>query len=1033
MKTPINKDSRFDDNNILFNFRKNEWNPDNILQTVESIFSKMDLIENWKLKSVGWIETKDIPKIELKSTKYGNIKVVLNEYTKTNEIKKVHEYIIQIPELVNDNYFYIGGFFKVPTFQLFDYPVIYRLKPNGDRILKFKNNAMSISCFFEKDNSIKCNTFLNQSIKLSKRIPIEYLIVNSVEKEDFLNFIKTVDNENAHIKKIIEDCKKLWSLPEKDYFDYLGKFKINYVKSHDLKKSRDIIKFGIDVGCDIDLFTKKFMKTANPVLEIIKYISDGPVEENNMDYKRVRFMEYIFSGMIKKVYDMICILKYNKKIKYKITPTVVMDECNVSSLVNFDFSTNPLEEITSLLKVSLVGPGSFIKETVPIHMKNINESQYGKICPVDTPDRDSCGVILNLIPNKNVIDSDGRFNKNVENHLISSFPITYVPFMRNNDQTRLQMASSQQRQSINILENEIPEIVSGAESEFLTKSNYYITAKRNGKVIYKDNVSLVVLYDDGTSEHVDIGYQNKYLDTSDFYTTDLVMGKSFKKNTILAQSNFIKNSNVCLGINLNTMVAVWKGYNFEDGLVVSESAAKRFTSQHSLDLSFEINPGQILLSLNSDEYIPIPKVGDRLYPTHPYAKIKYTHSEILEHINLDSKDLYPPKECVVTNVEVYPNIWNKQIPEFDNFIKSLIIQQNKKIDDIKTTLKDNNVSEKDIKKFIYSNPTLSRINTESKKVKKFYDKMSKINGVKIRIDAIYTSKLECGDKLSNRAGSKGVIGIVIPDSEMPVTEDGRRVDIIANPAGIVSRMNIGQLYELNCGESLYNLKNMLTEFYNERSNNAKIMSTLNEFLNIIDKTDDKWITEKTLNEFKETSNKLGILDAIKNIRIIQPCFKSIGVEDLFKLMELTNSKFKQRIYDPVEKTYLDNPVSFGRMYFMKLVHRSSEKIFGRSIGPYVQSTLQPVAGKKKSGGHKLGEMEVWCLIAHGAKKTLNELLTTHSDTPYKKNLMLAEMLDNKHILENFKNKNHCEMMKKPRATALLYSYLKILGIDVLNS
>lgn len=275
---------------------------------------------------------------------------------------------------------------------------------------------------------------------------------------------------------------------------------------------------------------------------------------------------------------------------------------------------------------------------------------------------------------------------------------------------------------------------------------------------------------------------------------------------------------------------------------------------------------------------------------------------------------------------------------------------------------------------------------------------------------------------------------------MPTLPDGRKMDVIINPLGIISRMNAGQLFELHLSECLYQLKQQLHELKGVRA----VTKHLKSFLEIIDKSDKKWTTTHTLKQFKSRS-KENLSEAIDKLTLIQPAFQSISPYDLLEAMNFigTNSTLesikdeellercqnsrclpdKYPIYDPEEDEYLANPIACGYIYFLKLVHRATDKTSARSIGPYSQKTLQPLGGRTNLGGHRIGEMEVWALAAYGADNLLKDLLTTHSDSSGLKNKMLAEVLQNRELVKE-------DDEVKPASLSLLESNLRVLGMQL---
>lgn len=1010
-------DARFN-NETIFELRKKEWNEETIKNKIDEIFQNISILPTWKFIKSEWTTPKPKRKEEIKKHYFKVLKVYLNEYTKKGTVKKEHVYNFQVPMLVKDQFFFIGGNYKIPVFQLYDNHIITR-EQSTKKLYKFKNNAISIICNVSKKNNIKTNIHINH-MKLNRNIPLEYIVAAMYTEKEFDNFISELPQTNTTLNNLIEKVKELWANHKKtELYELLGHYRSSLVSRTDDCKKGESIVFSIKHAYDLDIFTKKFMKTDSIIFELLEAINSNKDTGINLTEKRIRFSEYILSELVKQIYDMIGTLNYSKKVKYKISQSILLDACNVSTIVHFNSNYNPLGEISSLLQCTLIGPNSFKKGTVPNHLRDLHESQFGYICPADTPDRDGCGVIYNMVPSVD-IDEDGRFGEKSE--IPCSYPITLVPFMQNDDQTRLQMASGQMKQSIMLDNADTPMVKTGSESNYIEYTTFQNRAKMDGVVIHLDNKFIVVEYDDKSHEVFNLGYRPLYVNTTDYIYTKLQENDTFVKNDIITQSNFIKNNDIVYGKNLLTAIMIWKGFNYEDGIVINEKVCDKFTSIHTTNFTFEIEPGHILLSLEDDHYNPLPKVGDLISQGSVYAKIKHMYEEGYESLNIEPRELISPYDCIVTNIEIYPNTWNKQVPQFNHYINEMIDEQNERIRSLRNKL-EGNMTPTEITELITTN-NLSQLEYDPKKNMKYKytDKGNNIKGVQIKIEAIYKERMQVGDKFANRHGNKGIVAKIIPDEEMPTLEDGRKAEILINPLGLISRMNIGQLYEIATTQSLHDFKNKLHEV-NKSGKYKLLKDMLNEYLLLFDKTDNKWPTKEILNQFK-IDYKHDKEQAIENINLIQPIFKSISPDDLFKIMEYTNSKFKFNIHDCEENKPIKNKIACGYMYWQKLVHRSSDKMISRSIGPYSNSTLQPLAGKKKKGGHRFGEMEVWALLANGAEDTLREMMTIHSDSPSLKNKELSKILQNLELIENDTSDS------KPRTLQLLESYLNILGITI---
>jgi len=302
---------------------------------------------------------------------------------------------------------------------------------------------------------------------------------------------------------------------------------------------------------------------------------------------------------------------------------------------------------------------------------------------------------------------------------------------------------------------------------------------------------------------------------------------------------------------------------------------------------------------------------------------------------------------------------------------------------------------------------------------KYKQKREKILGMHIEIFGIHFRKVKVGDKMANRHGNKGVISRIVPHDKMPQLEDGRHLDICINPLGIISRMNIGQLYELHLAMSVNDLKlNMLNMLKNGKKQ-EEIKKYLLDYIKIIDKTENSWYSK----QFEEKLPELIDEDFINELTIIQAPFESCTLDDVRKALKYTGSKFKYKLFDPLSKEYLMNEIAVGYLYFFRMVHIADEKLAARGIGAYARRTLQPLGGRKNKGGQRCGEMETACLIAHDAPNNLFEFLTTKSDcidlkNNYIRNFIEAGLFD-----------QSLELDTVPESVKLLNSYLTVIGVD----
>ena len=1044
-------DHRFEDASI-FEVRRLEWNKDIIKSHIDEIFKTLENMENWTYHGSQWthpVLTKNT-KEELKQSVFSILKV-----DASRPDGKHQEYKFQVPDLIKDQFFYIGGYYKVPIFQLYDMPIICRFT-NTETLsfnsLRFRNNAITITL------NIKNNTYEEEKkapypVKIfNKNIPFEILLGLIHTEDEVLDALNSVfgissyqtSNINGRIIEIVDKAREsVWSLDlsEEERDDMLGRY-FAAKSSDSVTKGKDV-RFSLKTAYDIDHFSRRFYYTNSILTELLVNLDPNILfkrgkGDTDIRNKRLRLGEYILAPLIKKVYDFMLTVHRNHRDKFQIPQNIILESCNasvgehknsVAHIIHYNFPINPVGEIASLMQSTLVGPGGFKKDNVPPHLRNINDSQFGILCPSDTPDRDGCGVVNNLVPTVE-LNRDLTFNfDKIKQDMVTSLPISMVPFMENDDATRLQMASSQIKQSVYIKGAEKALVRSGLEDAYLGKSTFCHTAKKDGLVLYVDDEYMIIVYDDADPyeiEMFEINYRTMYLNTVDVIDTKYRAGDRFETGDVLCQSKFIQDGEMALGKNLLTAVMVWKGYNYEDGIVISDSIVKDMQSMHSVDLSYNIECGQILLSLESDTYKPFPKVGDEIKCGEVYAKIKNIDWEAgIENINEEAIEQTSPEDCTISSIALYPNSWNKEIPEFTNEIRKKMDTQLDRYNRIVNSLTPY-MDEDEIIKFTKRNG-ISNLNCDKHNIGKYVTKGQKVGGVYVELKGVYKQNICVGDKIANRHGNKGVIARIIPEREMPIFEDGRRPDIIINPLGIISRMNVGQLFEMHMGEAIHQLKcKIMSECDDSKSGYKKAELITKQFMNIVDHTDGKWASKKILKEFKKNYQKSGsISNACEHLYTIQPPFKSTPPDKLFEAMDFVGAKVSMKLKDPSTGLDIENPIALGYMYFDKLVHRATEKLSARSIGPYNKKTSQPISGKSNRGGHRLGEMEVWALLAHDAKLFLNDLLTTHSDSIGKKNRVLAEILQNPSLVDSEE-----ELDDKPQSLRVMEAYLNTIGLTM---
>jgi len=912
-----------------------------------------------------------------------------------------------LPKLIDKNYIAINGRKKIPLFQLFDIPIVTR----GESI-KLRTNVATLMAYRDREAPHARVSFLGKKVPLSLLMLAYYGPEALDDRYDFKH-LQYETNSEVLYENLMEDLvltiQSSKGQTQDDFIQELGK---KYSRYNSKSKGEDII-YALEVIPRIDVMTGLFLTTDSLIEELILAIQNQFVDDTLFTNKRVRCFEYVILAKISKIiFDLCFSNRTSRQPKFNINSNQILTECNVSDIVQFDFSINPIEELTKLSRISLLGPGGFKRENIPKHLRDICPTMFGRICPVDTPDRDNCGVLQNLIPNVH-LDDNLQFTSETCDHQPISIPVSMVPFCEHDDQTRLQMASSQMRQSIMLKEFDRPIIQSGCEGLYTDQTQFLKRAKKDGEVIHIDDKFIIVVYDDNDVEMFNIEYRKIYVEHLDFMNVYVKPGDKFKAGDILAESNYCKNGEIIFGKNLLTGVMVYYGNNYEDGIVISDRLVKEndLTSIHYKDLSFTLPPYKVLLSLAENEYKPLPLQYETLAKGSPYARIQGLSIDDLYSQFGEESYLQAEKKYIISEVKVYANNWNTDIPEFNDWVEKTIEAQ-----------KEN---ENDLKKIIYDKFSKEQANQIIKEngldlysfVGKYKNKREKINGIHIKIAGIYQRQIQVGDKVANRHGNKGIISRIVPHDKMPRLEDGRNLDICINPLGIISRMNIGQLYELHLTMAFYDLVQNLVQMILDNTQ-EEVREYLLGFIDIIDKTKDKWYSKQFIDELPEIITA----DFISNLTLIQPPFESCKMEDMKKALEYTGTPFKQKLYDPVSKQEIENRIACGYIYFLRMVHIAEEKLAARGIGSYAKRTLQPLGGRKNKGGQRCGEMETACIIGHDAPCNLFEFLTTKSDCIDLKNRYIRNFIDSNLVDESK------ELDTTPESVKLLNSYLTVLGV-----
>ena len=747
------------------------------------------------------------------------------------------------------------------------------------------------------------------------------------------------------------------------YYDLgrIGRYKINK-------------KFGYkDVNTRI-LRVEEVVDTLKYLIGLINELEDYKVDDiDHLGNRRVRPVGELLTNQLK--------LGFSRMERYirermgivdldTITPQSLISTKPVISAINEFFGTgqlsqfmdqtNPLAELTHKRRLNALGPGGLTRERAGFEVRDIHFTHYGRICPIETPEGPNIGLIVSMstyakvneygfleTPYRKVVD--GKVTDEVvyltadeeENYYIAqanapvdengylasnlvacrykgnfvykepkevdfmdispqqmvSVSASLIPFLEHDDANRALMGSNMQRQAVPLLIEEDPIVGTGMEEKAARDSGYVIIAERSGVVTYVSADMIVIRPDEQKDDRdYDVYRLIKFRRSNQATTINqkpiVRVGDKVKSGDVIADGPAIKNGRLALGKNILVAIMPWRGYNYEDAIVVSERIAKDdvFTSVHIEE--FEVETRETKLG---------KEVITRDIPNVPERALRNLDENGIVRIGAWVK----PDDILVGKVT--PKGETDLTPEY-RLLHSIF---GEKIKDVKdTSLRLPNGYEGvviDIKRF-------SRENGDD--LPPGVEELIKVYIAKKR-------KLIVGDKLAGRHGNKGVVSVVLPEEDMPFLPDGTPVDMILNPLGVPSRMNLGQIFETYLG----------------------------------------WAGEK-----------LGI-------KFISPVFDGAKEEDIKEYLKKAGlpEDCKVMLRDGRTGEEFEYPVVVGYMYMMKLNHMVEDKVHARSTGPYSLIIQQPLGGKAQFGGQRLGEMEVWALEAYGAAHTLQEFLTVKSD------------------------------------------------------
>ena len=688
-------------------------------------------------------------------------------------------------------------------------------------------------------------------------------------------------------------------------------------------------------------------------------------------------------------------------INIKPVTAAVKEFFGSSQLSQFMDQNNPLGELTHKRRLSALGPGGLSRDRAGFEVRDVHYSHYGRMCPIETPEGPNIGLINSLAcyarinqygfveaPYRKIdktdpknprvtdevvymtadeednyhvaqaneqLDEDGYFvRKNVSGRyreetqeyersmfdymdvspkMVFSVATALIPFLQNDDANRALMGSNMQRQAVPLLTTEAPVVGTGMETKAAVDSGVCVVAKHAGVVETVTSKEIVIRTDDGQKDEYHL---TKFLrsNQSNCYNQKPIVfkGNRVAEGQVIADGPSTSNGEIALGKNPLIGFMTWEGYNYEDAVLLSERLVMNdvYTSVHIEEYEAEARDTK----LGPEEITrDVPGVGDDALKDLDERGIIRIGAEVRAGDILVGK-VTPKGETELTAEE--------------RLLRAIFGEKAREVRD--TSLK--------VPHGEYGIVVDAKVFTRENG-----DELAPGVNQAVRIYIAQKRKISVGDKMAGRHGNKGVVSRVLPVEDMPFLPNGRPLDIVLNPLGVPSRMNIGQVLEIHLSLAAKALGFNISTPVFDGANEIDIMDTLdlaNDYVNL------EW------DEFKAKHGEELLPEVLDYL------YENRDHRELWKGVPLSRDG-KVRLRDGRTGEFFDSPVTIGHMHYLKLHHLVDDKIHARSTGPYSLVTQQPLGGKAQFGGQRFGEMEVWALEAYGASYTLQEILTVKSD------------------------------------------------------
>ncbi len=744
-------------------------------------------------------------------------------------------------------------------------------------------------------------------------------------------------------------------------FSEAGRYRVNHRLGFPLNKIEEASRV---------ITLEDLIATISEIISLNNNSASEPDDIDHLGSRRVRgvgelLQQRLRVGMVrmkKNIQDRMSTLEPET-----LSPTQLVNNRPFSAVVKEFFATNQLsqfmsqknilDELEHLRRLSALGPGGLSRGRAGFEVRDVHVSHYGRICPIETPEGPNIGLVIHFsnyarlnkygiletpyrkVKNKIVTDEivylnaldEGKHNiahaginvdpktkeildlkvearvqskpglmerekidyMDVSTNQAFSVATSMIPFLEHDDATRALMGSNMQKQAVPCISPEAPIVATGIEGKAARDTGRLTICEEDGEVVGLDGTKVVVKGESGKTHTYNlINFMRTNAFTVMHQRPSVSIGQKVKKGQALSDNYSSEEGQMALGQNVLVAFMAWRGYNFEDAIIISERLLKKSKFSSVRIEEFTVNVRDTKLGPEINTY-DIPNVGEE--------KLKDLDEEGIVRIGayVEEGDILVGKISPKGEVELTPE---------ERLLRSIFGEKALDVKDTSLRL-DHGKRGRVVGVKVFSEERGDKLEPGILK--------------QIQVEIAQIRDVSVGDKLSGRHGNKGVISRIVPEQDMPYLEDGTPVDVILNPLGVASRMNIGQILETHLG-----------------------------------------IAAQTL-----------------NYQAITPVLSGVTEEEIkaeLKEAGLPESG-KRKIYDGLTGEAFEQPVTVGVMYMMKLDHMVEDKIHMRSIGPYSLITQQPLGGKAQEGGQRFGEMEVWALEGYGAAHILQEMLTIKSD------------------------------------------------------